>query len=82
MNDLAETRLARQCGGLNRKPADKARAGQIGGKNFAPEGLLGKIRAGHIANAKLTRADCVWVGGSLFMWVTMLIVASSVPPHV
>jgi len=51
MNDLAATRLAKRRAGLNGKPEDKIRAGQIGGMNASPEGILGKIRSGIANNA-------------------------------
>ena len=51
MNDLAELRLKKRRGGLNGKPEDKVRAGQIGGKNASPEGILGKIQSGISSNA-------------------------------
>jgi hypothetical protein len=57
MNDLAETRLAKRRGGLNGKSEDKVRAGQIGGKNASPEGILGKIQSGIESNALMPRGS-------------------------
>ena len=64
MKDTIKTRLAKRRGGLNGKTEAKIRGGQLGGKKASPEGLKGKVRAGHISNAKLTHAHLV-LGGQV-----------------
>jgi hypothetical protein len=49
--DTVETRLGKRRGGLNGLHENKVRAGQIGGTNASPEGILGKVRSGKASNA-------------------------------